>query len=93
MRRRFGSAKLWGGLCSAHLCKVVRRRVCADGSFTGADFALLTRTLVAYRSAALDPSFAERLARSFPRLLERRRSNLCRDARSKDARDSFAETA
>ena len=40
--------------------------------------ALLTRTLVARRFAALDPSPAERPSCSFPRLLERHRRNLYR---------------
>ena len=51
-------------------------------------FALLTRTLVAYRFAALDPSPAEQPACSFPRLLECRlpesfRSNCASDITSK----------
>ena len=38
-----------------HPCKVVRCRVCADGSFACAGFALLRGPLVAYRFAALGP--------------------------------------
>ena len=63
------------------------RRVCADGSFTYALFALLRGPLVSHRFAALGPDSGNAAIRSLSRLLERRRSealySAARDERTK----------
>lgn len=108
---------MWGGFCSAHLCKVVQglaprrpAKLLGAGSARtahsqSADFALLTRTLVACRirgtrsvsrraAILLIPTSARTsLTQSLQDAAEQGgRSAFAETARSKDTGDAFAET-